>query len=100
MAGSSPARTPMMTAAPRPPAQAWGDDDGLVVAVGVGGGGQGADEHVGGAAGQGQQDGLGQEPCWRCQAGLGRSSFAGFGQDFFPAAAGFQAPQDQDAGRA
>jgi hypothetical protein len=38
--------------------------------------------------------------CWRCQTGLGRWSFAGFGQDFFPAAAGSQAPQGQDAGRA
>ena len=37
------------------------DDDGLAVAVGVGGGGGRAGDDPGGAAGQGQQDGLGQE---------------------------------------
>ena len=62
MAGRSPARAPMMTAAARPPAQACGrDDDGLAVAAGVGGGGGRAGDDSGGAAGQGQQDGLGQE---------------------------------------
>ena len=62
MAGSSPARAPMTTAAARPPAHAsGGNDDGLAVAAGVGGGGGRAGEDADGAAGQGQQDGLGLE---------------------------------------
>jgi len=44
-AGSSPARAPMMTAAARPPAQAWGGmTTGLAVAAGVGGGGGDAED--------------------------------------------------------
>jgi hypothetical protein len=62
MAGSSPARAPMMPVAARPLAQAWG---GMTTASrwpgGVGGGSGCADGNSGGAAGQGQQGGLGQE---------------------------------------
>ena len=62
MAGSSPARAPMMTAAARPPAHAsGGNDDGFAVAAGVGGGGGRAGEDADGAPGQGQQDRLGEE---------------------------------------
>ena len=62
MAGSSPAAAPMTMAAARPPAQASGGmTRSLAVAAGVDGGGGRADDDAGGAAGQGQQDRLGQE---------------------------------------
>ena len=62
MAGSSPARAPMTMAAARPPAQASG---GMTTASpwarAYNGGGGRAEDDSGGAAGQGQQDRLGQE---------------------------------------
>ena len=52
----------MRRAAPRPPSPCVGrDDDGPALDVGVDGGGGGAGDVPGGPAGQGQQDGLGQE---------------------------------------
>ena len=93
MAGSSPARAPMTTAAARPPAQASGrDDEELVVAAGVAGGGGGAGDDAGDAAGQGQQDGLGQE----LGADLASGGAQGAAQPDLGAA--FQDGDDHDVG--
>ena len=68
------------------------DDDGLAVAAGVDGGGGGADDDADGAAGQGQQDRLGQE----LGADLAAGGAQGAAQPDLGAA--FQDGDDHDVG--
>ena len=60
MAGSSPAAAPMSRVAAADPGFGR-DDDGLAMGAGVDHGGDRADGDANDTAGQGQQDGLGQE---------------------------------------